>query len=80
MFRMLISPSTLRSCEAAKSRWAVQKLTAPSAPIRCMIGNPPLARGRELARNKEAELIIKDESGKIVGRDSHGNDPRRIKG
>jgi hypothetical protein len=39
-----------------------------------------ITRGRELARNKETELIIKDESGEIMGRDSHGNDPRRIKG
>jgi hypothetical protein len=27
-----------------------------------------------------AELVIKDERGRIVGKDSHGNDPRHIKG
>ena len=37
-------------------------------------------RGRELAGNKGTELVIKDESGKVTGKDSHGNDPRRIKG
>jgi len=37
-------------------------------------------RGRELAGTKQTELVIKDERGRIVGKDSHGNDPRRIKG
>jgi len=39
-----------------------------------------VARGRDLAGNKKPELVIKDEGGRIVGKDSHGNDPRRIKG
>jgi len=39
-----------------------------------------IARGRELAGNKQTELVIKDERGRIIGKDSHGNDPRRIKG
>jgi len=39
-----------------------------------------IARGRELAGNKQTELMIKDCAGKIVGKDSRGNDPRRIKG
>jgi len=39
-----------------------------------------LKRGRALAGTKHAELVIKDERGRIVGKDSHGNDPRRIKG
>jgi hypothetical protein len=37
-------------------------------------------RGRELAENKQAELVIKDERGRIVGKDSHGRDPRNIPG
>jgi hypothetical protein len=39
-----------------------------------------LSRARELAENKQAELVIKDGAGKIAGKDSHGADPRRIKG
>jgi hypothetical protein len=39
-----------------------------------------VARGRELAANKGTELVIKGESGRISGKDSHGSDPRRIKG
>ena len=37
-------------------------------------------RGRELAANKQAELVIKDERGRIQSKDSHGHDPRRSKG
>jgi hypothetical protein len=37
-------------------------------------------RGRELAENKQAELVIKSGSGPMSGKDSHGNDPRRVKG
>jgi hypothetical protein len=37
-------------------------------------------RGRELAANKQTELVIKNEAGRIMSKDSHGNDPRRIKG
>ena len=39
-----------------------------------------VVRGRELAENKRTELVIKNEKGRIVEKDSHGNDPRRIKG
>ncbi len=37
-----------------------------------------IARG--VAKNKKAELVIKNEAGKIVQKDSYGNDPRNIKG
>jgi hypothetical protein len=37
-------------------------------------------RGRALAENKQTELVIKNESGRVVAKDSHGRDPRRIKG
>jgi len=39
-----------------------------------------VARGRELAGNKQAELVSKNEAGRISGKDSRGNDPRRVKG
>ncbi len=34
----------------------------------------------QLTENKRTELVIKNEAGRIVAKDSHGNDPRRIKG
>ena len=37
-------------------------------------------RGRELAENKKAELVIQNREGKIVEKDSFGPDPRKSKG
>ena len=35
---------------------------------------------RSVAKNKGTELVIKDERGRATSKDSHGNDPRRIRG
>lgn len=35
---------------------------------------------REISRNQESELFIHGRNGQIRERDSHGNDPRNIKG
>ena len=61
-------------------RWAVQTDGTQRADSLHDKKSEAVARGRELAANKGTELVIKDERGKIVGKDSHGNDPRRIKG
>jgi hypothetical protein len=37
-------------------------------------------RGREISRNAETELKIHNRDGRIAQSDSHGNDPRNIKG
>jgi hypothetical protein len=37
-------------------------------------------RGRELSRNKKAELVIQKLDGQIGQKDSHGNDPRAVRG
>ncbi len=36
--------------------------------------------GRDLARSRKVEHIIKNESGQIAERNSYGNDPRDVKG
>jgi len=61
-------------------RWAVQTDSTQRAASLHDKKSDAIARGRELAGNKKTELVIKDERGRIVGKDSHGNDPRRIKG
>ena len=61
-------------------RWAVQTDGTQRADSLHDRKSDAIERGRELARTKETELVIKDERGRIVGKDSHGNDPRRIKG
>ena len=37
-----------------------------------------IARG--VSRNQQAELVIRNLDGRIAQKDSHGNDPRSIKG
>jgi hypothetical protein len=64
----------------ADDRWAVQTDGTERADSLDDRKSDAVARGRELAENKRTELVIKNEAGGIVGEDSHGNDPRRIKG
>ena len=61
-------------------RWAVQTNGTKRADSLHDRKSDAVKRARELAGNKATELVIKDESGRISGRDSRGNDPRRIKG
>ena len=35
---------------------------------------------RSVAKNKATELVIKNDKGKIVSKDSHGNDSRKARG
>lgn len=64
----------------ADKRWAVQTDGTQRADSLHDRKSDAVARGRELAASKRAELIVKNEAGRIAGKDSHGNDPRRIKG
>ena len=61
-------------------RWAVQSDGAQRADSLHDRKTEAVRRGRELAENKQSELVIKDERGRIVGKDSHGRDPRSIPG
>ena len=61
-------------------RWAVQTDGTQRADSLHDRKSDAVIRGRELARNKETELVIKNAEGRIQSKDSYGNDPRRIKG
>ncbi|MEN6082909.1 DUF2188 domain-containing protein [Chromobacterium piscinae] len=37
-------------------------------------------KAREISKNQQSELVIHNKDGKIGSKDSHGNDPRNIKG
>ena len=37
-------------------------------------------RARELSQNRRGEMVIQNLDGRISQKDSHGNDPRSIKG
>jgi hypothetical protein len=61
-------------------RWAVQTDGSSRADSLHARKSDAVIRARELAENKQTELVIKNESGRIERKDSHGNDPRNIKG
>lgn len=61
-------------------RWAVQTDTAQRADDLHDRKSEAIRRGRDLAQNKRTELVIKGEEGRIAGKDSHGADPRNVKG
>lgn len=64
----------------ADGRWAVQTDGTKRADSLHDRKTQAVARARQLAESKRTELVIKNEAGRIVQKDSHGNDPRRIKG
>jgi Uncharacterized protein conserved in bacteria (DUF2188) len=64
----------------SSGRWAVQTDGTQRADSLHDRKSDAVARGRELAGHKQTELVIKNESGRIAGKHSYGNDPRRSKG
>jgi Uncharacterized protein conserved in bacteria (DUF2188) len=61
-------------------RWAVQKDGTKRASRVMDRKSDAVARARQQARREQAELVIKDQRGRIQSKDSHGHDPRRSKG
>ena len=61
-------------------RWALQTDGTQGADSLHDRKADAIRRGRELAENKRTELVIKDERGRVAGKDSHGRDPRNIPG
>ena len=61
-------------------RWAVQTDGTERAYRVYDSKSSAIKTARSVAGNKGAELAIKSESGRVVSKDSHGRDPRRIKG
>jgi hypothetical protein len=57
-------------------RWAVQTDGTSRADSLHDRQSDAIKRARELAKNKETELVIKGEDGRIRKKDSEGNDPR----
>ena len=57
-------------------RWAVQTDGTTRADSLHDKKSDAVTRARELAKNKQTELVIKNADGKIAQKDSEGNDPR----
>jgi hypothetical protein len=61
-------------------RWAVQKDGTQRASRVMDRKTDALSRARAHSKREGAELVIKDQQGRIQQKDSHGHDPRRSKG
>lgn len=61
-------------------QWKVQSTKSGRADSIHDKKSDAVDRGRELSHNKKAELVIQNRNGRISQKDSHGNDPRNIKG
>lgn len=60
--------------------WAVQRSGSERPSHVFDTQQQAIDRGREISRNQGTELVIHGRDGRIREKDSHGNDPRRIKG
>lgn len=60
--------------------WAVKGEGNSKATVVAKTQEQAIDRGREIAKNQEAELLIHGRDGKIRDRDSYGNDPFPPKG
>jgi hypothetical protein len=61
-------------------QWAVQRDGGKRASSVHDNKKPAVDAGRSIAKNQGAELVIKDQRGRIQSKDSHGRDSRRSKG
>jgi len=60
--------------------WAVKGEGNTRATVVTRTQEQAIDRGREIAKNQEAELLIHGKNGRIRDRDSYGNDPYPPKG
>ena len=57
-------------------RWAVQTDGTQRADSLHDRQSDAIKRARDLAENKQTELVVKDQHGRIRAKNSHGTDPR----
>jgi hypothetical protein len=60
--------------------WDVRLGGSERASIHREIKQDAIDEGRKISQNQGTELVIHNEDGKIAQKDSHGNDPRNVKG
>lgn len=60
--------------------WDVKRGGAARASIHTDTKQEAIDKGRELSRSQGTEFFIHGMDGKIQQKDSHGNDPRNVKG
>lgn len=60
--------------------WAVQRSGSERPSHVFDTQQQAIDKGREISRNQGTELVIHGRNGRIREKDSHGNDPRTVKG
>jgi len=60
--------------------WNVKKGGSERASVHTETKQEAITIGRDISRNQHTEFYIHGTDGKIQSKDSHGNDPRNIKG
>jgi len=60
--------------------WAVKRVGSSRATKVTKTQNEAIIVARNIAKNQNSELIIHGKNGRIRQKDSHGNDPKNIKG
>jgi hypothetical protein len=60
--------------------WDVKKGGAEKASLHTDTKQDAIDRGREISKNQGTEFVIHGQNGVIQSKDSHGNDPREVKG
>lgn len=64
----------------AKDSWDVTRPNAQRVTDRCNTQAEAIDRARTISQKDGVELIIHGRDGQIRAKDSHGKDPRHIKG
>ena len=73
-------PGTHHVVPNAGGGWDVRRGGASRSSGHFDTKQEAVQRAREISRNAETELKIHNRDGRIAQSDSHGNDPRNIKG
>lgn len=60
--------------------WNVKKGGSERASVHTETKQEAITIGRDISRNQHTEFYIHGTDGRIQSKDSHGNDPRNIKG
>ena len=68
------------SVEPRGDRWAVQKDGTQRASKLFDRKSDAVDRARAQARREQAELVVKSANGRIESKQSHGHDPRDVRG
>ena len=63
-----------------KGGWDIERDGAERASAHCPTKAEAVDLARDISRNQKTELVIHNKDGRISQKDSHGNDPRDIKG